>query len=460
MADETIVVVGAGPAGMRAALTLVEHGLRPIVIDEAMRSGGQIYRRPPAEIDQLRPIEKLYGFETRKARRLHAAFDAQLDRIDYRPGATIWSVDDVRVSFTRNGEPDHIAWDRLILATGAMDRIIPLPGWELPGCFSLGAAQIALKAQAVGIGGRVAFFGTGPLLYLVAYQYAKAGIDVAAALDTSSVPSPRTVLELMRGGATFAKGLYYTAWLMAHGIAIERGIRPIEVVSDEEGAVSGIRYAGARGNEKRIDVPALAFGYGLKSETQIADLLGLDFAYDDMQRQWLPIRDPFGRSSNSKVYLAGDGAYVRGADMAELAGEQAALALLGDAGHSASRERISRLDRKIRHADPFRHGLEAAFPFPVELARSMSDETMLCRCEGLRAGEVRTAVAETGEWDINRVKAFTRLGMGRCQGRVCMPAAIEMIAGQVDQSPEMLGRLRGQAPIKPVPLSMIAVAAP
>jgi NADPH-dependent 2,4-dienoyl-CoA reductase/sulfur reductase-like enzyme len=456
MTDETIVVVGAGPAGMRAALTLAEHGLRPVLIDEAMRSGGQIYRRPPVEIDHIRPIEKLYGFEAKKARRLHQAFDAEFDRIDYRPGSTIWSVDEERVSFIRDGRPHHIAWDRLVLATGAMDRIIPLPGWELPGCFSLGAAQIALKAQAVGIGARVAFFGTGPLLYLVAYQYAKAGFDVAAVLDTSGMPSAGAVLKLARGGATFAKGLYYTAWLMAHGITIERGIRPIAIVSDDEGAVGGLRYLDARGNEKRIEAPAVAFGYGLKPETQSTDLLGLDFAYDEKQRQWLPVSDPFGRSSNPKIYLAGDGAHVRGADIAELAGEQAALALLGDASRPVSQTRIDRLDRQIRSADPFRDGLEMAFPFPVELARSMPAETMLCRCEGLRAGAVRSAITETGECDINRVKAFTRLGMGRCQGRICMPAATEMIASHVGQSPETLGRLRGQAPIKPVSLSVIA----
>jgi NAD(P)H-nitrite reductase large subunit len=101
-----------------------------------------------------------------------------------------------------------------------------------------------------------------------------------------------------------------------------------------------------------------------------------------------------------------------------------------------------------------------AFPLPVALAHSMPDETMLCRCEGLRAGTVRAAIAETGECEINRVKAFTRLGMGRCQGRVCMPAAIEMIADRAGQPPEMLGPLRGQAPIKPIPLSMIAGSRP
>lgn len=459
MADDKVVVVGAGPAGMRAAFVLAANGVRPIVIDEGFKGGGQIYRRPPSGLEGARSPEKLYGFEAGKATRLHRAFDELGDQIVYRPAATIWSVDGKRISFISNGQAAHVEWSRLILATGAMDRIIPVKGWTRPGAYSLGASQIALKAQAVAIGKRVVFFGTGPLLYLVSYQYAKAGIDVAAVLDTSPRPSPRIALSLARGGTTFAKGLYYLAWLMTHDVKVERGIRPIEITGGPDGGVSGMRYADAKGNVRSIDTPAVAFGYGLKSETQIADLLGLEFAFDVPQRQWLPVQDADGRSSNPNVYLAGDGARIRGADVAELTGKRAALALLSDTGTEKARRRIEAINKKIRKAEPFRQALEDAFPFPHHLARGLADDVMLCRCEGLTAGVVRAAASETGECEINRLKAFTRVGMGRCQGRVCMPAVLEVAATEGDVVIEKAGRVRGQAPIKPVPLSALAEAA-
>lgn len=458
MTGDRIAVIGAGPAGMRAALTLVAHGAKPVVIDEAVTSGGQIYRRPPESLAAAREPKTLYGFEASKARRLHAAFDALGNRIDYRPASTVWSVDENRISLVCEGRADHVHWDGLILATGAMDRIIPIKGWTLPGAYSLGAAQIGLKAQAVAIGSRVVFFGTGPLLYLVAYQYAKAGLDVGAVLDTSPLPSTRTAVKLVRGGATFAKGLYYVAWLKTHGVRIERGVRPLEILEGGDRAVSGIRYENASGKVQTIDTPAVAFGYGLKSETQIADLLGLEFAFDPVQRQWLPTQDADGRSSHSRVYLAGDGASIRGADLAELTGERAALALLADWGKRDLHSRITALNLRIGNAAPFRKALEEAFPFPGDLARRVSNDVMLCRCEGLTAQTIRAAVAETGECEINRLKAFTRLGMGRCQGRICIPGALEVAAAAGGVPIEDAGRVRGQAPIKPVPLSVLAEA--
>ena len=180
MAGPLAVVVGAGPAGARAAERLVASGLRPIVVDEGRRGGGQIYRRQPDGF--RRPPEELYGFEAGKAAALHRDFDALAGRIDYRPDTLAWHVYDGAVHLARDGRSEAVRWDALILATGATDRLMPVPGWTRPGVFSLGGAQIALKAQACAIGERCVFLGTGPLLYLVAYQYAKAGARVQAVL--------------------------------------------------------------------------------------------------------------------------------------------------------------------------------------------------------------------------------------------------------------------------------------
>jgi NADPH-dependent 2,4-dienoyl-CoA reductase/sulfur reductase-like enzyme len=451
MEDRPPVIIGAGPAGTCAAATLAAAGLAPIVLDEAPRSGGQIYRRAPAGF--TRPYRALYGFEAAKARRLHEAFDGLAGKIDYRPDTLVWDLRQGALHCLSGGRSRAVPYRDLILAPGARDRIIPFPGWTLPGIYALGGAQIALKHQGCAIGRRIVFMGTGPLLYLVAYQYAKAGATVAAVLDTAPFAAQRRALPgLLRGGAIFAKGLWYVAALRARGVTVANGIRP--VAAEGDAAVSALRYRDAAGRERRLSCDAIAFGFGLNSETQLADLTEIPFAFDHVQQQFLPERDISGRTPVRSVYLAGDGSGIAGADAAELSGERAALALLEDRGHDVARPRIATLERKLRDIAGFRIALETAFPFPIDIAAGMSDETILCRCEAVTAGEFRRAAGALKAGELNRAKAFSRCGMGRCQGRVCGPAAAIVLAAALNLPPERIGRLRGQPPVKPIPMAV------
>lgn len=444
-----VVIVGAGPAGIRAAQTLAAHGLRPCLVDEAPQGGGQVYRRAPGNFQ--RPASQLYGFEARKAGAVHQALDALRAQIDYRPDTLVWNAEDGHLHTLSQQRVGTIQYDHLLIATGATDRILPVPGWTLPGVYSLGAAQIALKAQGCAIGERVVFAGSGPLLYLVAYQYAKAGARVLAVLDSSPFGAQVAALpRLLLQPATLAKGLYYRAWLTAHGIAVHQGATLIEVVGEQK--VEAVTWQRA-GSRYSMACDGLAFAHALRSETQLADLLGCQFTWSPLNRAWLPSRDRAGRSSVPSVYLAGDGAGIMGADAAEMAGERAALALLEDMGITIDSERGPQLERQLARIQGFRVGLEAAFPFPEQWASQAPDDLMLCRCEEISVGEVRQVVAQ-GHTDINRVKAHCRVGMGRCQGRMCGSAAVEIIAQAAMCSPQQVGRLRAQAPIKPLPFGV------
>ena len=399
MNDAPPVIVGAGPAGMRAAVTLAAAGLAPIVVDEAPRSGGQIYRRPPSGF--VRAYRALYGFEATKARRVHRAFDALAGRIDYRPGTLVWDIAPGVLHCLSAGAFGEVAYRDLILAPGARDRVIPFPGWTLPGVYTLGGAQVALKYQGCAVGERVVFMGTGPLLYLVAYQYAKAGGDVAAVLDTTPFAvERRAVPGLLRSGRTLAKGLWYVAALRARGIRVANGIRPVAAQAQDDAVCALVYRDGA--SERRIACDAIAFGFGLSSETQLADLAGVPFAFDPVQQQFLPRCDDAGRTAVRGVYLAGDGSGIAGADAAEIAGEHAALALLEDRGRAVDKARAAALEHDRRRAGRMRIALDAAFPFPVDMAAAMADETVLCRCEGVTAGELRAAARELHADEINR----------------------------------------------------------
>jgi NADPH-dependent 2,4-dienoyl-CoA reductase/sulfur reductase-like enzyme len=447
-----VAVVGAGPAGVRAVEALLAHGIRPVWIDEAMDGGGRIYQRPP--IGLQRNAKTLYGFEAPRATALHDALDAAKPRADWRPETLVWNIrpGQKQLNTLHAGQQGVVAYDAAILCTGAMDRVVPVPGWTLPGVTTMGGAQIALKSQGCGIGRRVAFLGSGPLLWLVAYQYAKAGAEVVAVLDTTPFATKMAAAPgMLRGPATFAKGVYYIAWLRAHGVRIAEGVTPLAIEGD--GEVSGLSWRDAKGATHQVECDAVGIGWGLKPEAQLADLAGIPFDFDDVQHNWVPRRDAAGRTPVEGLYLAGDGSGIGGAEVAELAGARAALSLLQDAGHVVE---TAALDAKLARLGRFRVALEKAFPFPAHLAAGLPDETLFCRCEGLTVGELRASTTgpSIAAPEVNRAKAISRAGMGRCQGRVCGAAAAEILAAKLGCSVAEVGRLRGQAPVKPIPLGV------
>lgn len=454
------VIVGAGPAGVRAAEALVDAGLRPVVIDENARWGGQIYRQPPAGGAFTRGKRTLYGFEAAKADAVHRTMAALLPQVDYRPNTLAWSCGAGRVDTLQDGREVTVPYSHLIVASGATDRLLPVPGWTLAGVYTLGGAQVALKAQGCAIGRRIVFAGTGPLLYLVAYQYAKAGAQVAAVLDTS--PRRRQAAAapaLLRVPSTFAKGLYYIGWLRARGVAIETGVMLERVLGDRH--VTGLAWRaagdGGRVPPRRLDCDALGLGFGLRSETQLADLAGCRFGFDPLNRAWLPERDAAGRTSVRGLYVAGDGAGIAGADAAEASGRRAALALLDDAGIASpslsGKPDAATLERTLARIGAFRAGLETAFAPPVELVARCPDDTIVCRCEEIDAGTLRRCVRDGAATELNRLKALTRVGMGRCQGRMCGDAAALVLAAATARPLADVGRLRAQPPVKPFPIS-------
>lgn len=450
------LIVGAGPAGIRAAQCLAAAGLRPVVIDEGHAPGGQIYRQ--RLVPDARTTATLYGSEASKAERLHRDFAALADQIDHRPLTLLWNLRDGIADVAQNVQNRRIAYDGLILATGATDRVLPIPGWTLPGVFTLGGAQIALKAQGCAIGRRVVFVGSGPLLTLVAWQYLRAGVDVAAVLDAAPLSAKRHLLRgLAQSPKVILRGTRYAAELKLRGVRLAYGVNDVAITGTDR--ATGVTWREGR-HTKHLDCDGVGYGLSLRSETQLADLAGCAFGFNQRDRAFLPLRDMAGRTSVPGVYLAGDGAGIAGADAAEWAGERAALALLEDRGLPVEAGQAAQLERSLSANAAFRDTLEAAFPFPLHWARHISDDTLLCRCEEVTAGEIRDAITHFGLPEMNRVKAVTRMGMGRCQGRMCGAAAAEVLACHTGQPIDTMGRLRAQAPVKPVPFTLAKADTP
>lgn len=447
---DEIVIIGAGPAGIGAAELLVANGLKPILIDEAPRAGGQGYRRPAADL--ALDMTKLMGSEAGRYAALHARFAALRPQISYRPQTLVWAIDGRRLHLLRDGRAETLDCGRLLIASGAMDRIAPFPGWTTPGVFTLGGAQVALKDQGCLIGSRVAFLGSSPLLTLAAKQYRAMGAEIAVIADTTPFSAKLAAMpDLLGAPRTLLRGLWYMAAALRAGIPLLHGVTPVNVEGDSR--VEALVLRDGSGRERRFACDAIALGYGLKPETQLADLAGAEFAYDPDFRLFLPKIDGFGRARPG-LYLAGDGVRIGGADAAEASGALAAHAVLSDLGRAQDIAVIRPLARRVARLRDFQGGLARAFAWPREQISALPASVTLCRCENITVGEVRAAIAKAlGPVEVNRVKAMTRCGMGRCQGRVCGPALQEIVAAATGQGGEAAGRLRGQAPVKPIALA-------
>jgi len=440
-----VVIVGAGPAGIGAAAVLVAAGLRPILLDEGRAPGGQGYRKS----DHALGLNLAYAQEP-EYKAIHALFERLRDKIDYRPETLAWSVDagSVFTAFRGSVASEGIPFGRLILATGATDKVAPVPGWTLPGVYSLGGAQVLLKDQGCAIGKDVVFYGSSPLLYLAAWQYLEAGAPKVTVLDTTPFSAK------MKASAAIAsvpkllrQGLGLIARLRMRGVTMRHGVTDMAIHGDSR--VEAISYSWKGRRETRA-CDGVAIGHGLRSEIQLAELAGCGLAYNALFDQWQPVVDGDGRGGGG-VYLAGDGTRIGGAVAAELAGRIAASACLADLGHAVDAAEVAELKRRRDAHWRAQDGLARAFAWPRKGFAELPDATVLCRCENVTAGQVRgIANTMTGIPDINRVKALSRCGMGRCQSRMCGLAAIEVAAAARGEAPANLTHYRAQPPIKPI----------
>ncbi|MBV8839884.1 MAG: FAD-dependent oxidoreductase [Alphaproteobacteria bacterium] len=446
-----VAIVGAGPAGIAAADVLAAHGVAPVVIDEGRHAGGQIYRQPRDGLPL--DIAALLGAEAENYQRTHATFDRLKDRIDYRPQTLAWGVEERTLHTVHGSAAATFDFDALILATGATDRTLPIAGWTLPGVFTLGGAQVLLKEHGCLIGRRVVFCGASPLLYLAAKQYRAMGAEIAAVLDTTPFSAKMAAaLDLMAAPRTFARGLGTMAALRRAGVAIHHGVQ-LHGFEGTDG-VEAARFRTRNGEEVTLACDAVAFGFGLKPETQLAEHAGAELRYDATFRQWLPHADIDGRCGGA-IYVAGDGATIGGAQAATLTGKLAACAVLEDFKITAREIDRAQARSAVARLRRFQRGLARAFAWPAGMMAGLDDNVMVCRCEGISAGDLRTALrADFGPREVNRLKAITRCGMGRCQGRFCGLPAAELTAQALKAPLESVGRLRMQPPVKPIPLAI------
>lgn len=459
-----LVIIGAGPAGLSAAATAHALGLDALILDEQPAAGGQIYRNVERVTEQ-RPADLAFlGRDYAHGRILARAASA----VDRRQGATVWHIGPMtrsegrQVVWSEEGRAQKVNTRAVLLATGAMERPVPIPGWTLPGVTTVGALQSVLKQSAIYPQGRVVLAGSGPLLMLLASQYAAAGIRIEAILDTTppgALNRAMMWLPLAMVGArrTLLKGRKLRA---AYGRAardVWTGVTGIR--AEGEGALRTVRFTDASGTGREIAADTLALHEGVIPNPQLPRLVEAEHVWERNQRCFRPVLDAYGASSAPGVYVAGDGGGILGAEAAEPSGRVAAATVALSLGRIAEAERDFRVASDLNRLTGqrwLRRFLDAMFPPPAWIGR-MADETVVCRCEEVRAADLRKVAGHAH--GPNQLKAYTRAGMGPCQGRMCGHTVTEVLAEAKAMAPGDVGYYHIRPPAKPVTVEELSALA-
>ena len=458
-----VLVVGGGPAGLSAAATVAEHGVEVVLLDERSKLGGQFYKQPGPERDM---DETRLDGQYRAGRELVARVrDADVRVVSK---VSLWGAFRPDLLKARS---DGCSWlirpERLILATGAHERAVPIPGWTLPGVMTTGAAQTLLRSSQVAPGRRVLLSGNGPLNMQVAAELARAGVEVTALVEQADLRWWNNVrggvLMLLSAPELVSKGFSYRLTLARARVPVIDRSSVVEIRGDarvEAAVVAALDESGHRipGTEREIATDAVCLGYGFIPANEIPRSLGCEHHLDPMSETLVTTRTRTGRTTVDPVWVVGDAGGINGAYVATALGSMAGADVLADLGAVTEKRRESLLreaEKSLRRHLRFQSGLRklyAARPLTTQLA---DDATVVCRCESVSLGELRSSFSG-GAISAGAAKRLTRAGMGKCQGRYCSPSVLALASRVSGISPDEFSGFAPQAPVRPVEIAEVA----
>ncbi len=461
-----VLVVGGGPAGLAAALASSEAGLDVVLLDERSKLGGQYFKQPAAEfsVDE-NCLDHQYQHGRALIERIRAS------SITVLQGVAVWGAfSSDRLHAAGKDARWVLSPRRLIVATGAYERGVPMPGWTLPGVLSTGAGQSLLRSSQVSPGSRVLVSGNGPLNLQVAAEMARAGVTVVALAELADLRQPingvlsarmlAAAPSLVRDGAGYIASLARARIPVLSRSSVislegERSVTAATVAKiDDEGRP-------VVGTERRFAVDAVCLGFGFLPSNEIARSLGCCHRVDPVGGGLMVERDETGRTSLPNVWVIGDSAAIEGAKVAGALGVIAGHAVAEDLGITVSSE-ISRQVRIARRAlkrhRRFQDALWRVYAAPVLWDQLALPDTIICRCENISLQQVEAGLSP-GLHSAGALKRTTRVGMGKCQGRYCGPVVTKLAARRSGQPVDERAGFFSQVPYKPTEIATVAAAA-
>ncbi|MFD9964562.1 NAD(P)/FAD-dependent oxidoreductase [Amycolatopsis sp. NPDC058986] len=427
-----VVVVGAGPAGTAAAEAAASAGCRVVLIDSAARLGGQFHRQ-----DSLQDTEKFV---------LH-------HNVEHLAGTAVAGLEPLERGHRlhlRTGQADgpqriarSVDTTALVLATGAYDRALPFPGWELPGVYTAGAAQALAKGQRVAVGKRVLLAGTGPFLLPVADSLLDIGAQLVGVLEANSSGMGwlREPAALFAGHRKAAELAGYVRMLGRHRVPYRSRTTVIAAHGrDRVEAVTTARldheWRVRSGSERRFAVNAVCVGFGFLPQLELAVSAGcaLDGGF--------VMVNAAQATSVPGVFAAGELTGIGGADLAAAEGTVAGIAAAQSLGASVGVPH--RALRQVKEGRTFAEGLARAYPVRNGWRTWLDDDTLVCRCEEVSRRELLDSVERRDALGVRSLKLVSRAGLGLCQGRICGRNVAELTG----TSPDGFARRPIAAPIR------------
>ncbi|HSI02494.1 MAG TPA: FAD-dependent oxidoreductase [Reyranella sp.] len=439
-----VLVVGAGPAGLAAARDLALAGADVIVADERLHAGGQYFKPlAPSQVIERGKLDRQF----RAGMALHES--ALRAGVRVLSETTVWAAfSATEIAAIVAGRSTLFRARRLVLATGAYEQSLPVPGWTLPGVMTVGALQTLGRSYRVAPGERIVIAGNGPLCLQTAAELIDGGANVVAVLESTARPTSASLPEMLQ-----------MAWadpaLMATGLRLLSRLKPLlhwrrrvtRLLGDD-------RLVRVEAAELGFDADIVALGYGFSSSSELARSLGCRHRFvargsGSMETE----TDRDGRTSVPEVFAIGDGARFGGAQAAMAMGTIAAAAIAGDLGLRAPSPRRAR--RRLARSERFQRALWRLFEAAPQQAGAIDASAIVCRCEEVTAGVLREMV-KAGHDTPAALKRATRVGMGRCQGRYCAPVIARICSGE----PGEFDLFAPRPPAKPVPIRALAVEQP
>ncbi len=383
-----ILIVGAGPAGIAAAVRARESGSRVLILDDNPAAGGQIWRNTPSASVWFRKL---------------AASGAEVVT-----GASVVDGDPQRklLIVEKPDELLEINYSKLVLATGARELFLPFPGWTMPNVMGVGGLQALVKSGLPVKGKRIVVAGTGPLLLAAAAYFRKKG----------------AIVPLIAEQARWTGLARFTLHLLAHPAKLLQAAA-LRIALRHSCYLTSCWVEGASGNgrlrgvtlrhsgkvlQERCDY--LAISYGFKPNIELPALLNCEYTSKGVQV------DPFQQTSQKDIYCAGECTGIGGVELSVVEGEIAGYSATGRI------DRAEKLFRKREKAWRFATALEHAFGARGELKELPRPDTIVCRCEDVSWQRLQSMPS----W--REAKLYTRCGMGPCQGRICGPI-LEFLLG-------------------------------